>query len=194
MILGALDHYLFGIIFGLAHRNVFADTLAVFLARWVPYLLVIGFFTLLFGAFRKGKERLFYFIQAALIGILGRGVITELIRFFSNRPRPFEVLGFDPLMAHNSFEPSFPSGHAAFYFGLALAAYFMDRKWGIMYFVLASLIGIARIFVGVHWPLDVVIGTVIGIATSFAVRALLAPYHPKTAEALKIKEKSGCSI
>jgi undecaprenyl-diphosphatase len=173
-----MDQATFQAIFSLAGQNVFVDTIAIFFARYLPYLLVIGFFVLLLG-FRSGRERMFFFAQAVLIGILSRGILVELIRYFYDRPRPFEVFGIEPLVAHSPLEPSLPSGHAAFYFGLALAAWFMNRRWGGVYIVLASLMGFARVIIGVHWPTDVLAGAVLGIISAFFVRWLIVGYRPE---------------
>ena len=60
------------------------------------------------------------------------------------------------------------------FFALATAVWFANRKWGAWYFILATLMGIARIYAGVHWPLDIIGGAAIGIVSTLCVRWLLA--------------------
>ncbi len=136
----------------------------------MPYLLVAGFLIL---AFREpGARRKFYlFAEGSLAVILARGIITEGIRFFWKVQRPFVVLGFSPLISETN--SSFPSGHMAWFFALALVIWYANRKWGIWYFVLAAVMGIARIYAGVHWPLDVIGGAVAGLLSGWFVHWLL---------------------
>ncbi|MEY4731181.1 MAG: hypothetical protein RL681_127 [Candidatus Parcubacteria bacterium] len=179
----AFDESLFHWIYGLSHLSVLADNIAVLIARDMPYLLVIGFFVLLTDV-RGARRRTFMFAQAAIITLVSRGIVVETIRFFYDRPRPFSVFGFDPLMPQSPLEPSFPSGHAAFFFGLAFAVWQMNRTWGIWYLVAAFLNGFARIFVGVHWPLDVAIGAAIGALSAFIVIRFASEHYPHPPEVI----------
>ena len=184
----AFDTKIFGFIHGLAGRNGFADNFGVFLANYVPYLLVIGFFVMLFRQFR-GRTRMFYFAQTVLILILSRGILTEIIHFLWHRARPFVTFGFKPLFVPMT-ESSFPSGHVSFYIALALAVHFMNRRWGILYIILASLNALSRIYVGVHYPTDVLAGAGVAIVSAFVIRSLLRKYVPveKSPEPLEMKE------
>jgi len=58
---------------------------------------------------------------------------------------------------------SFPSGHMTFLFALGMAIYFHNKKAGYLLFAGGFLIGLARIFVGVHYPLDIFGGIILGI-------------------------------
>ncbi|MCR4328440.1 MAG: phosphatase PAP2 family protein [Patescibacteria group bacterium] len=167
-------------LFSIAHRATFLDVALVFLARVLPYFLVIGFFFFLAGI-KKRRERILIFIQVALATILSRGIITEAISFFYHVARPFETWQTTPLVAA-SLGNSFPSGHATFYFALACTVLFYHRKWGWWYIGFASLIGIARIIAGVHWPSDIVGGAFIGGMSALILHLMLK----ETAHALRI--------
>ena len=67
---------------------------------------------------------------------------------------------------------SFPSGHTCASIGAALAMYpFLERKWGIPLVILAVLISLSRLYVGVHYPTDVLGGAVVGVLAAWgAVR------------------------
>jgi undecaprenyl-diphosphatase len=156
----------------LVGRNIFLDGTGIFLAEWLPYFLVIGFFIFIFSK-KDVRERFALFAEATLAIILSRGIITTAIHFFYYHPRPFDFYGFAPLISESG--SSFPSGHAAWFFALAMMLWYADRKWGWWYFGAAIVMGIARIYVGVHWPLDIIGGAVIGIGSAIAVHFLLYP-------------------
>ena len=166
----SLNLILFNFVHQFVGRNVFLDDVAVFFANYLIYLLVIGFLVLVI--YENGTRRkLYLFAEGALAVILSRGILTEVIRFFYHHPRPFDALGFTPLVPESG--PSFPSGHMTFIFALAMVVWYVNRRWGIWYFILGALMGIARIYVGVHWPLDILGGIVIGVLSGMAIRAAL---------------------
>jgi undecaprenyl-diphosphatase len=160
----------FNFIHGWSGHSVVADVVAIFFAEYVPYLLVIGFLVLVFREFTT-RRKFYLFAEGALAVILARGILAEGIYFFYHVPRPFTALGFSPLIGESGW--SFPSGHMAWFFALAVTVWFADRKWGAWFIVLAALMGIARIYAGVHWPLDVVAGAATGIVSGCFVHWLL---------------------
>jgi membrane-associated phospholipid phosphatase len=68
---------------------------------------------------------------------------------------------------------SFPSGHTSTSFACATVLSFFVPRAAPAFYLLALAIGFSRIYVGVHWPLDVVGGIVLGVAVGLAVTALL---------------------
>lgn len=68
---------------------------------------------------------------------------------------------------------SFPSGHTATSFACATVLSFFVPRAAPAFYVLALAIGFSRIYVGVHWPLDVAGGAILGVAVGLAVTALL---------------------
>ena len=164
-----LNFTVFNVIHAWSGHSVLADSAAIFFAEYLPYFLVLGFLTLVFR--QSGARRKFYlFAEGSLAVILGRGIITEVIRFFYHVGRPFTVLGFSPLISESGW--SFPSGHMAWFFALVVVIWFANRKWGIWYFVLSAVMGVARIYAGVHWPLDILGGIVVGVVSGYFVHWL----------------------
>jgi undecaprenyl-diphosphatase len=165
---------LFNAIWGLSHKNELLDAVGVLLAQYLPYLMILGAIFFLFNI-KERRSRTFFFIEAALAIVVSRGIIAESIYFFYHHPRPFAAIGFDPLISESGY--SFPSGHATVFFALAAVLFLFNREWGILYYILASINGVARIYVGVHWPFDVIGGALIGIITASAVHLLLRRYR-----------------
>jgi len=69
---------------------------------------------------------------------------------------------------------SFPSGHAATSFAAATVLTFSRPRWAPAFYVLALAIGFSRIYVGVHYPLDIVGGAVLGVVVATGLRLLVA--------------------
>jgi undecaprenyl-diphosphatase len=67
---------------------------------------------------------------------------------------------------------SFPSGHAATSFAAATVLTFARPRWAPAFYLLALAIGFSRVYVGVHYPLDIVGGAVLGIGVAVALRFL----------------------
>ncbi len=155
------DYKIFEFIHDLAGKSVVLDFFGVFIAQYLPYFLLVYFFTYIIFSKRNWRLNFFEFSLAAFSCVLARGFITELFNLFYFRLRPPLVFGFDPLIKLSNLS-SFPSGHATFYFALALSVFHFSRKRGWIYIVSAVLIGIARIFVGVHFLSDVLAGFVFG--------------------------------
>jgi undecaprenyl-diphosphatase len=83
------------------------------------------------------------------------------------RPRPLEALtGIVPTFSATDF--SMPSGHAVMAFS---AAYIMTRSYGkgLLFYSLAALVAVSRVYAGVHFPTDVLAGAVIGVLTGIVV-------------------------
>ena len=63
----------------------------------------------------------------------------------------------------------FPSGHASFYSALAVSVFFIDRRAGKFAGLLALVVGAARILAGVHTPLDILGGFILGTLTAVVI-------------------------
>lgn len=185
--MGDFNLSLFNFLHGLSGRNSFVDAAGIFTAEYLPYLIFLCF--LLLVILQPGwRQKIFFFSEAAIAIILSRGLITEIARFFYYSPRPFEALNFQSLIPESG--SSIPSGHAAFFFALATIIYFYNRRLSIWYFVISLLIGLARIFAGVHWPSDIVAGAVVGILSGLFVHSLLKSYLEKLKEPLPVTTRA----
>ena len=164
----SVDKNLLDLINGLSERWGFLDQIFLKANEYGVYLFA-GF--LIFALVRH--RRLFFYALCSLI--LSRLAIVEDIRWFYKRPRPATVQ--DEVNALISVtNPAFPSGHAVFYFAIASAFYFYDRKLGLIALALAAFLSIARIYLGVHYPSDIVAGAAIGFGASYLLNRLLGRY------------------
>lgn len=102
--------------------------------------------------------------------------IVELIKGTVAFPRPHQYFyGVRTLLVYGDFD-SFPSLHAAFSFALASIIYTQQKTLGILLFIGALLVSFSRVFVGVHFPIDVIVGAVIGGVVPWVLRSITARY------------------
>lgn len=166
----SLDFYLFKFLFDFSHRYNILTWLVEFIADYLIYLLI--FALIYFLLFRvNSRQRLYLFLFTTLSIIITRGIVTELVRFFYSRPRPFVELDL-PVFGHAA-TGSLPSGHMAFLIPIALAVWYENRKLGSWLLGLTILIGAARVASGLHWPTDIIAGIALGGLVFFAMRKFL---------------------
>jgi undecaprenyl-diphosphatase len=106
-----------------------------------------------------------------LIAIVIDIVYVTVAKDLTALARPFIVLnGINVAYYPNDF--SFPSGHAAGSFAVFSAWCFRERRHYVPLLGFAALISISRVYIGVHYPLDVIAGAVIGLIIGFSVAKL----------------------
>jgi len=95
------------------------------------------------------------------------------LRDWIGRRRPPLVYPEPKPLVHVPHSGAFPSGHAATAFACATVLACWDRRLAVPAFVLAAAIAWSRVYVGVHWPLDVLGGAVLGVLVATALLRLL---------------------
>ncbi|MDP2909672.1 MAG: phosphatase PAP2 family protein [bacterium] len=153
-----MDKYLFDFINQFVFRWHWLDALGIFFAGYFQYAVAVSLLLFLAVNFKKYWKAV---SLAAFSAIFAR-VFIELIYFICPKTRPFGVIEVNQLVSH-SVENAFPSGHATFFFALATIIFLYNKKAGMLYFLFAFLISLARVFAGIHWPLDILAGAIIGI-------------------------------
>jgi undecaprenyl-diphosphatase len=136
-----------------------AFTAITYLGSSVFWLLVIALFWL-----DKRRKLSVHLMYAFVIDT----ALSFVLKFSYMRPRPSQAIGIDL----DNAGPSFPSGHSqrAFSGAFILSKYF--RKKSRLFYVLSALTALSRIYVGVHYPLDVLVGSISGILVGRIVYSL----------------------
>jgi undecaprenyl-diphosphatase len=177
----ALDERLFRLVNGLAGRWDWLDTAIVLLASdfFLPVLMAAGTWSLWFLG-RSPTQRLANQLAFAY-GAFGAGLANLLIRNFNQefyRPRPFLTIEDATVLFYRPTDSSFPSNAAAFAFALAAGAWLGDRRVGVAVGVAAVLFSSARVVAGMHYPLDVLGGALVGILCAYVFMRLVALLRP----------------
>ena len=132
----------------------------------------MGLCFLLYGwiADRIGLRRAGY---AGVIAAAASGIAVQLAKSIWGRPRPLSSLYEVRLVGAPLFGNSFPSGHATTAFAVAAAISAFAPGARYVLFPLAVLISVSRVYVGVHFPLDVVYGAALGTLVGMWSASLL---------------------
>jgi membrane-associated phospholipid phosphatase len=170
-----MNEFIFFQLHNFALQSPLVSMIAVFCAQWLPWIVLVVAKIIIIRHVLERKHPSFSFlgrwlheIISIIITMLLVLTITKIIKELVAYPRPFLGLDIDPLLIHGGLD-SFPSGHAAIFFALAGVMGFYEKKTRWFFLISAIIIGIARIMVGVHYPLDILVGAGIGFATAWLV-------------------------
>lgn len=152
-------------IHSLSNSLIFAK-LALALSYPVTYLLVL--FLLIWAIFYSARS-MYSFSLLFLTGITA-WFAAHFIKVMMQIPRPFVEMNFAPLHPETGF--SFPSEHMTILTALAFATVFLNKRLGGVVILLAVCIGVSRIIIGVHYPVDIAAGMVLGYLVHWPFRKL----------------------
>jgi undecaprenyl-diphosphatase len=131
-----------------------------------------------------------------IAALLCTNIIVYILKVLIAEPRPFMVLPNVDLIVNETGIYSFPSGHTASSFaaatviGLKLSVNIKGKNYRLIYPLLAFavLIGFSRIYIGVHYPLDVIIGALIGISSALLVLRLWNNFYVNKMSKIGLKD------
>jgi len=171
-----MNETIFFFFYNLAHQSKIFDSLIIFLAVYFVYFVI--FLALLFLLFyykiffsqnlisdfvSRWKE---FFLVCASGGLAW--AVAHLLKILIYLPRPFVIFPqVHSLFAETGY--AFPSGHTATASGIAFALFFINKKAGYVFTFFALMIGVSRIISGVHFPIDILGGFILGGLVAFLV-------------------------
>jgi undecaprenyl-diphosphatase len=184
----AFDENLFLWINGLAGNIAFVDEVFKGLANDY-FFIVSACLVLLFlwfgtrGTGQRERNQLGVIVASA-----GMGIATGFVSMsnsFLDRPRPFTELPTN-LLFYQPTDPSFPANSAAVIFAIAVAVLLVNKRAGAVLLGLAILHTFSRIYVGIHYPLDILGGAALGTLVALLVFGLLKLLGPWPGRLLKL--------
>ncbi len=113
-------------------------------------------------------------VSAAVAAVIALG-IGQLIGGAINRARPYEAMTGVHLLVDKTTDFSFPSDHATAVGAVAVGLLLSNRRWGVIAVGLAVLMALARVYVGAHYPGDVLAGLALGAAIATLGQIVLVP-------------------
>ncbi len=150
------------------HRAGWLDPVFVWLTRigslglvWIAIALVLAYL------WRRPPVFLLTGAAVLLAELAARGV-----KLLVDEQRPAVRFALPKALVHVPRDSSFPSGHATTSFAAATILTFAKPRLAVPLYLLALAIGFSRVYVGVHYPLDVAGGAVLGFAIATALRQL----------------------
>lgn len=161
-------------------RNPYLDQAVIFIthlgdAGW--FWIVLAFILLLFVKTRRAGAVSAIALLCSLI--INNGILKNAVA----RVRPYEQIEELALMIEKQVDFSFPSGHSAASFAAATAIYLnLPKRYGIPALLLAALIALSRLYVGVHYPTDVLFGVISGIGCALLAQLIYKFIHGKCQE------------
>lgn len=187
MSLSSLDLLLFHAINGLCGRNETLDLIVGSLdISALKSLAIVATFGALWHLPSKDRDRqreilLMMFVAVATSLVLNRSI--SFIMPFRVRPMSATDVGYhSPLKSHHTdleSWSSFPSDNATLLFAVATCFWFVSRRWALWFALFSSIALLARVYLGVHYPFDVIVGAALGVGVALAligepVRAAIA--------------------
>lgn len=155
-----MDHKIFKAITLLSGRCSPIDLLMIFLSKKVRYVFI---FVLIFMWFRND-----YYKKVSCNAVMSSGITLffhTLIKLFYFKPRPF-VKQRVGILIPSKMDSSFPSKHTLLAFAVSTSIFLYDRALGSIMWILSVLTGISRIWVGHHYPSDIIGSAFIATMTS----------------------------
>jgi len=142
------------------------NELAIIIAK---YFIILSVLVAVFLLFRlRGKYKKLEYVFYIVVGGALCYLLAKLGGLLISDPRPFVVGHFTPLISHAA-DNGFPSDHTLLASFIGWVALYYSRKIGVIALILAALIGLARVYVGVHHLEDIIGSFVISGLAALAV-------------------------
>lgn len=140
----------------------FLDLTVIMIAEYTVFVLALVM--LVYWFTRTYKNRMMV-IQAILAFIVAE-IIGKVAGQFHANNQPFAVLPNVNKLVNHAVDNSFPSDHTILFFSIGFSFWLVHKKTGWIWIMLALVVGISRIWAGLHYPFDVAAGAVIAIISA----------------------------
>ena len=151
------------------------NVVTVFLAQYffITSIGISGVYFLYQSTKTKKEMLLFALMTLPLIGLTAYSA-----NHVYNDPRPFVVEQFTPLIPHAP-DNGFPSDHALLTFSIAAICFSFNKRLGLLLGVIALIVGVARVYAGVHHSIDIIGSIVIVVVVATFARLITSRLRAK---------------
>jgi undecaprenyl-diphosphatase len=157
MSLTDINIHLFRIINDLGKEYTALNPVMVFIADYMIYFLAVA---IVFFCLSRNKVNRIMVLCAGL-SVVAAEIIGKLAGIFYSNYQPFAELTTVNQLIEKAVDNSFPSDHTIIFFSVCVTFWLFQRGWGLIWIGLAALVGYSRIWVGVHYPGDVLAAIII---------------------------------
>lgn len=168
----------------------------IFMAEYMVF--VLAFIALIFWFTRREENRMM--IISATISFILAEMMGKIAGTLHSNNQPFAELSNVNKLIEKAVDNSFPSDHTILFFAFCMTFFMYQKRWRYIWIMLALVVGISRIWVGVHYPADVIVGAIISIFSTFIasfivsrlniIRKLLWLYEKGEQQILPTRDKS----
>lgn len=159
-----VNNSLFFLIYNLHGKLEILDQLMIFGAK--DLIFIIFFLSIILAIFKGTREKKALLI--AILAIIMGEVLLFLIHLFFIEPRPFVTFNLTPLIGHIP-DASFPSEHTTIMSVIAFSYLLYKSKFSWLFLIAMLWVGFSRIYVGIHYPLDILGGIVLGFISVYLI-------------------------
>lgn len=150
---------------GLAGQVSWIDEVMKFATNYAVHVFAVVLLLMWFFGKEQMKKTVVYSAISGVIGIL----VNVLISKFYFEARPFVTYDDINVLVDHAADASFPSDHTTGAIALAFAIALRNKKLGLIMMIFALLTGFSRIYVGNHYPGDVLAGIIVGIVVAWII-------------------------
>lgn len=159
MNLSEINIELFRMFNDLGKEIIFLNPIMIFFAKYMKYFLLFGIIMYWFTRKRENRimiiSSMFAFVIAEVFGAIAGAI-------HSNNQPFAELSNVNQLIGH-AIDNSFPSDHAIEFFSICITFLLFKKNLRYVWLAIAILVSISRVWVGVHYPADILVGAILGI-------------------------------
>ncbi|MDM5154971.1 undecaprenyl-diphosphatase [Bacillus sp. DX1.1] len=145
------------------------NPIVVFLAEYMLYFLCLGIVVYWFTRTNTNRMMVIHAVTAFILA----EILGKMVGHLHSHYQPFAVLSHVNKLIEHDIDNSFPSDHSIMFFSICVSFWLVRKKEGWLWLVLAFCVAFSRIWVGVHYPVDVATGALFGIISALFVYWLM---------------------
>ncbi|GAA0124971.1 undecaprenyl-diphosphatase [Clostridium sp. CTA-19] len=168
-----MNFKLFDLVNQLAGKSKLMDNIMIIFSKYVPIIFAIVILVLyIYGFVKKDKNTRAIAINTGVFTVLNL-FLSAMIGMVYYHPRPFVSHDVNLLFPHSP-NASFPSDHSTFTMSIALGINKYSKVYGVILITLSCIVGVSRLYVGHHYPLDVIGAYILVFITNYLYSKFLS--------------------